>query len=196
MSQEVFEIVKKLNPKALETQIIFQCAPLFSGLKASNLLIVSRENADDVMNIFQHVPLCAVQLAATDQKAAFLIFNEYRLQYHLNQPQALLLLKELGYEDLSLSSLIDSVSDLYQQYLAGLGEFPHEIGLLLEYPPEDVRAYMVHQGKNALITGYWKVYHNPEEKKLLFQKFESAKEKLLKKFYEGIGLEEIILYYI
>lgn len=192
MSQEVFEIIKKLNPRALETQIIFQCAPLLCGLKASNLLIVSKENVTDVMNLFHHTYLQIVQLAASDQKATFLIFNQIRLQNHLNLPEVSHLLRKMGYNDLSLSSLIDSVGFLYQEYVAGTGEFPHELGLLLEYPPEDVKAYMIHQGKNALVSGYWKVYHNPEEKKVLFQKFESAKETLLTVFSEGIGLEDII----
>ena len=34
------------------------------------------------------------------------------------------------------------------------GAFPHEIGLLLGYPVEDVLGFIRHQGKNYLYTGY------------------------------------------
>ena len=34
------------------------------------------------------------------------------------------------------------------------GAFPHEIGLLLGYPVEDVLGFIRYQGKNYLYTGY------------------------------------------
>ena len=44
MSQEVFELVQGMDLKSIETQIALQCAPLISGLKVSNLLIISAED--------------------------------------------------------------------------------------------------------------------------------------------------------
>ena len=42
----------------------------------------------------------------------------------------------------------------YACYMEEKGAFPHEIGLLLGYPVEDVLGFIRHQGKNYLYTGY------------------------------------------
>lgn len=39
-------------------------------------------------------------------------------------------------------------------------DFPHEMGILLGYPVEDVEGFIINNGKNELYTGYWKVYDN------------------------------------
>ena len=53
----------------------------------------------------------------------------------------------------------------------GNGEmpFPHELGLLLGYPAEDVRGFMGIGYKKCLYTGYWKVYEKAEERSHCFQ---------------------------
>lgn len=38
MSSETWEIIRKLRGDEIEFQIAFQCAPLITGLKESNLL--------------------------------------------------------------------------------------------------------------------------------------------------------------
>ena len=47
--------------------------------------------------------------------------------------------------------------------------FPHEIGVILGYPLEDVKGYMENGGQKCLLNGYWKVYNNPEEAKRKFE---------------------------
>ena len=42
MSQEIFELVKGMDFKKIETQLALQCAPLIMGLKVSNLFIIQR----------------------------------------------------------------------------------------------------------------------------------------------------------
>ena len=71
-------------------------------------------------------------------------------------------------------------------------DFPHELGLILGYPPEDVEGFVSQQGKNSLYTGYWKVYKDTEAKKALFDRFEYAKEILIHLLSCGIGMKEII----
>ena len=40
MRQEVFEIVQKMDKDNIRTQMALQCAPLITGLKVANLLII------------------------------------------------------------------------------------------------------------------------------------------------------------
>ena len=83
----------------------------------------------------------------------------------------------------------------YATYMEERGEFPHEMGLLLGYPLEDVRGFMENEGKYFLYAGYWKVYENMTEKLKLFRKFEVAKETLLSLIYNGVCMEEIMTSY-
>ncbi len=41
-------------------------------------------------------------------------------------------------------------------------EFPHEVGIFLDYPIEDILGYIEHEGKNCQVSGYWKVYSNAQ----------------------------------
>ena len=58
-------------------------------------------------------------------------------------------------------------------------EFPHEIGLLLGYPFEDVIGFIENEGRNYLYSGYWKVYKNKEEKCKLFNLYNQTRLKYL-----------------
>ena len=44
MRQEVFEIVQKMDKDNIRTQMALQCAPLITGLKVANLLIIPSKN--------------------------------------------------------------------------------------------------------------------------------------------------------
>lgn len=49
--------------------------------------------------------------------------------------------------------------------MADYGEFPHEVGLFLGYPPEDVEGFIENKARSCKITGYWKVYSDEEKAK-------------------------------
>ena len=58
--------------------------------------------------------------------------------------------------------------------------FPHEIGLFLGYPPEDVLKYYVKKGKDYLFSGYWKVYTNPEKAIKTFELYDECRAYCIK----------------
>ena len=49
--------------------------------------------------------------------------------------------------------------------------FPHEIGLFLSYPPEDVRGFIEHKGHESKCDGCWKVYGDAERAKKTFRTY-------------------------
>lgn len=51
------------------------------------------------------------------------------------------------------------------------GEFPHEVGLFLSYPPEDVKGFIAHRANDFKCAGLWKVYGNEEKARSLFAKY-------------------------
>lgn len=60
-----------------------------------------------------------------------------------------------------------------------------EKGIFLQYPLEDVTSFVENKGKNFLLSGYWKVYHNIERAKEIFSSYDKAKEELIKEILNG-----------
>ena len=192
MSQEVFELVQGMDLKSIETQIALQCAPLISGLKVSNLLIISAEDEALVRVILRRSGISFFRLLRTGEKVTFLLFRKNPLEAYLKQQEVEAMLAEAGYAELSLGNILSTFQKRYAHYMSAGGRFPHEMGLLLGYPAEDVKGFVENEGKNFLYSGYWKVYADVEEKRRLFQKFENAKETVIQLLSYGAGIQDIL----
>jgi len=55
-------------------------------------------------------------------------------------------------------------------------EFPHEVGLFLSYPPEDVKGFINHCAGGFKCAGLWKVYGDEEKARSLFEKYRKCTE--------------------
>ena len=77
-----------------------------------------------------------------------------RLQEDLKQEKTWELLKKCGY---TCCDVKYSIAHLKER-LRNLNNFPHEIGLFLDYPVEDVIGFIENKGDNFKCCGYWKVY--------------------------------------
>lgn len=49
--------------------------------------------------------------------------------------------------------------------------FPHEIGIFLDYPLQDVKGFIENKGKNSKYNGLWKVYGDKDASMKLFEKY-------------------------
>lgn len=192
MSQEVFELVQGMDLKSVETQIALQCAPLISGLKMSNLLIVSAEDETLVRMILRKSGISFYRLLKSGEKVTFLLFRREWLEAYLQQKEVRAVFVAEGYQDYILGNVFRTFQERYKRYMNGGDRFPHEMGLLLGYPVEDVQGFMENEGKNFLYSGYWKVYADVQEKIKLFQKFETAKETVIQLLSYGVGIRDII----
>lgn len=188
MSQEVLEIVKKMDLKQIETQLALQCAPLIAGLKTSNLLIISGENMIKVKSILRRSSLSYFTLYTGKEKMIFLVYDASRLEEYLKSTKVRTLLLQWGYEENSMRRWFYLLGERYRAYMEKKADFPHEMGLFLGYPVEDVVGFIENSGKNSLYSGYWKVYGNVTKKIELFQKFDRAKEILIQFLASGMTI--------
>ena len=63
--------------------------------------------------------------------------------------------------------------------------FPHEIGVFLGYPLEDVIGFIKNSGQNSICTGCWKVYYNECEALKLFKRYKKCREVYQRLFKQG-----------
>ena len=100
---------------------------------------------------------------------------------------ALCFLKQCGYQN---GCALDLVQQL-QEKLCESQDFPHEIGLFLGYPFEDVQGFIQNRGCNCRLCGYWKVYANECEKKRLFEKYSHCRNVYCRKWTEGLSIQRL-----
>lgn len=71
-----------------------------------------------------------------------------------------------------------------------INNFPHEIGIFLGYPLADVEGFMKNNGKNYLISGYWKVYQDAPSAILMFQQYKKARDDAIQWILSGKSLRD------
>lgn len=192
MSQEILDIVQGKDWKDIAMQIAFHCAPLIAGLKLSNLLMLRNEDLDRGTSLLKRAGISYFVVAVTDEKAAVLLFDRHRLDTYLQEEKVWQIFREIGYQNHAMGKILYAFRLRYEGYLLWNQEFPHEMGLLLGYPVEDVKGFIRNEGENCLYAGYWKVYENPAEKMVLFRQYEKARDMLMGLLSNGVTIAEVV----
>lgn len=195
MCKETYYILQRMDMHKTETQLALQCAPLIAGLKISNLLIVQNKKSEEIEEILRETGISYFLLMETKKKTTLLLYKEYRLKDALSIDSVVAFFRKLGYEDFELAHLLAQFQKRYENYIMTGTNFPHEMGLLLGYPVEDVNGFIDNEGKNFLHSGYWKVYKDLPEKIHLFQRFDRAKKNVIQMIFNGRCIREVITTY-
>ena len=69
--------------------------------------------------------------------------------------------------------------------------FPHEVGLFLGYPLDDVTGFIEQKGKNYKCCGIWKVYGDEEQTRILFRKLKKCSEIYRRLFADGRSILQL-----
>lgn len=183
-----------INDRRLETELIGNCAPTLAGLKSANLFRYRYRDADTVLAELSEVNRLlnerGVYVEALCWEPNAVLVYAYRrshLERELQGEQAREILSRYGYP---LGELEGSLTFLKKR-LRGYTCFPHEIGIFLGYPPEDVKGFIENRGKNCQYCGLWKVYGNAQERRKLFCKLQKCSEVYLRVFAEGRELTQM-----
>lgn len=195
MNRDMLKIIQNVDLQDMEMQIALQCSPLIAGIKISNLLIIPSEQLQGVKCILESTMFSYYIINTTPDKATLLLYNESHINRYLRDWRARSLLQRMGYTTMDLQAVLTQFSQRYRRYMKIRGEFPHEMGVILGYPIEDIEGFIENQGKNFLCIGYWKVYENAPAKKKLFQEFERVTKRNLQMVSYGIHIDEVARYY-
>lgn len=193
MSQDILEMMQAMDPRGLSRQLVMQCAPLITGLKMSNLLMIPRACEAEVKSLLQDTELSWFTLRCTSRKTVMLLYRERELRRYLESPAVQEILREAGYRELTFTGTLREMRERYRSNRCGEGEFPHEMGVFLGYPVSDVRGFIEKDGQDFLYSGYWKVYEGVEEKKRIFRGYETARDTLIELLGGGLTLSELLM---
>lgn len=113
-----------------------------------------------------------------------LLYSESRLSQCLNVPARREILRRFGYtDDMTLGECLDRLS----QRLSS-SDFPHEIGVFLDYPTRDILGFIENNGKNYKLCGCWKVYSDEAKAARVFENYDKCRRFLRGKINMGEDL--------
>ncbi len=122
-----------------------------------------------------------------EKRVLVYVYRPAMLREDLAQGEAMHILQKAGYTDSNQEKCIRRLICR----LNARGEFPHEIGLFLGYPAEDVKGFMEHRGRDFKCCGLWKVYGDEERAKRLFAAYRRCTAFYCSAVLAGKTLEEL-----
>ena len=160
--------------------IAYGTAPTIREEKPSSLMTFTRagRNLYDLWDNFgsrvcKRLSLEYIALRDTKDSVRVLFYKTRLLEECLNKRSNREFLNKMGYS--STITLEECMNKLRERFECVC---PHEIGIFLGIPLEDVIGFINHKGENCLLCRYWKVYHAPERALTLFSVFDKARQDI------------------
>ena len=126
-------------------------------------------------------------LKVANGKALIYIYRSRDLEEALKCDGVRRLLEACGYSSFDVNGALRTL----RVRLRDTDAFPHEIGVFLGYPLEDVLGFIENSGRNCLSCGCWKVYSNECAALQAFARFEKCKAVYQRLFASGCPLTRL-----
>ena len=166
-----------------EETVIRHCSPTLAGIKTANMFSCPYNSIDELYSQIRAlnakiVPegIRAMPLRTQNNRALIYVYRPTSLKNDLESDEAMMILENCGY----MCSTPERCIVKLISRLRSAGDFPHEIGLFLGYPPEDVKGFIENRAKHSKYCGLWKVYGDVEKAKILFDRYKKCTESYIK----------------
>ncbi len=158
--------------------VVIHCAPTVKDVKCSSLVCLASLESFDVKELISLERKGLSSRFLTNRKGCPLLFlyRSRRLEEVIGG-EASPVLTSLGYDTSSVERSLDRLEERMME-----DDFPHEIGIFLGYPLDDVKSFVENRGENFILSGVWKVYHNPEKAKRTFRLYSECTKCLISEY--------------
>lgn len=197
---EVVSILKMINElddkEYMFNMTAFNIAPTIQGSKPSCLLTFDKDNRNlyRTWEIYKNEFLQCFNIEAfhikdTGHTYTVLFYKRNKLEEMIFNSKNMLFLERFGYNGgMSLEQCFEFLKKRYEN------SCPHEIGIFLGIPLEDVQAFMEYSNRPCLACGYWKVYYNLHQALETFRSYDDAKIKVLELVKNQLAINNKIMY--
>ncbi len=177
-----------------EELLVRCCAPTLAGIKTGSLFSCPYGDRQALVRELRSINrtlaprgLRMLPLRYGEGRALLYLFRPAELERDLRDSCARRILSEAGYGE----GRADACVRCLIRRLRDSGEFPHEIGLFLSYPPEDVRGFIENRAGNYKLSGLWKVYGDVRRARRLFEKYEKCTASYCRSLRAGFSLAQL-----
>lgn len=182
-----------------EESLIEYCSPTLAGIKVASLYRFFPEDRIQFAHQYKfwrtQLSRCGLNLLilkGCPKTASYLLylFRDNDLRQTLSSPETCSYLSSLGYD------VTDNHQGLVRQIIQRLclqTEFPHEIGLFLGYPLEDVKGFIQNRGAAYTSCGCWKSYGDPQEARRCFSSYQACTSLYKRCYTDGIPITRLIV---
>ncbi|MCY6484473.1 DUF3793 family protein [Clostridium aestuarii] len=199
LSRNILEVIDEFDDKQyLMSIIIFNAAPVIAKQKASYLIIFhdkGKRNLCDLWikykkDIKEQINIEFYELKNLKDSIVVLFYDQNQIKEILKEKKYIKFLKKFGYNSkMSINQILKVLKERYEVTC------PHEIGIFLGYPLEDVVEFIEYPNKKCLMFGYWKVYNNINYAKNTFKIYDECRNRVMKLILQGIHPKNIGLQY-
>lgn len=168
--------------------LVRHTAPVLMDKKPAALFTLPRREQELFAASLAASGLCVKCMRRHRGRVLLLVYRPAHLAQALSSPLAASLLRRHGYP---VGAGLERTLEVLRQRIATQQDFPHEIGLFLGYPPEDVAGFIRHKGSRYKLCGLWKVYSDVDRAKALFSEYESCSERLQSHLNGGGDLSDL-----
>lgn len=178
-----------------EEQLIRWCAPTLASIKTGSMFSGDFASRDDMLASLRSLNqrlsgkgLRILPLRLGEKRCLIYLYRPQQLSHDLDNAHARQLLADCGYAGLSPDHCVCQLMDRIRSG----GDFPHEVGLFLGYPPEDVDGF-IHRHSACRYVGRWKVYSDIAAAKRTFDRFDRCTRVYLSRYHRGDALEALAI---
>ena len=177
-----------------EETIVKYCSPTLAGIKTGNLFSCSYNSKNEVYAFLRELNISLrnkgvrfIPLRFKNNKVLIYAYRPSRLLPDVQGKEANELLSQRGYCTKNCRSCL---ARLIKRLDEG-DEFPHEIGLFLGYPVDDVKGFIENNACGAKCAGCWKVYSDEKKAQKLFEQYKKCTGIYKKQWRAGKPLAEL-----
>lgn len=179
----------------LDQRFATHCAPALAGVVPANLISLRRsefphleEDLRKYGQAFARRGVCFTSLCSCANRELILVYRPQLMAQALERAGVEEMLAPLGYD---LTRPMEEILDHLGHRVRQGGGFPHEIGIFLGYPVEDVAGFIAHNGQNFKLCGAWKVYGDVEAAQRCFTRMQLVSRKVLQRLDAGHTLFQV-----
>ncbi len=177
-----------------EETVIRHCSPTLAGLKTGNLFTCHYSARAEMFCSVREwnrklgeKGIRVIPLRCSDGDILIYMYRLSMLKRDMENTETRCILKERGYcPDSCERCIIHLIRRLEEN-----AEFPHEIGLFLGYPPEDVCGFIENKACGFKCVGCWKVYGDKESAEKTFSRFRKCARVYFEQWSKGRSVERL-----
>lgn len=184
--------------RSYEMILVEQCAPTLMGVKPASLFRCQEDGKTPAREIaarwnreFSPFGITVRTLKICPHTGACLVYL-YRdgwLHQILEEAENRAFLIQRGYQ---VEAGCDGLLEQLSERLCLEKEFPHEIGVFLGYPLEDVVGFIKNRGQNYTCCGCWKAYGDPQAAQRRFDQYRRCTAICKDRLRQGALITQLI----